>query len=51
MRFLGVESTSSHSSDDCLAARVFHTCPMPTPAARRTPGYRFKDGKLMIFRE
>jgi hypothetical protein len=24
---------------------------MPTPAAPRTPGYRFKDGKLMIFRE
>ncbi|QTN31212.1 PcfJ domain-containing protein [Akkermansiaceae bacterium] len=24
---------------------------MPSPAAPRTPGYRFKDGKLMIFRE
>jgi PcfJ-like protein len=24
---------------------------MPTPAAPRTPGYRFKDGRLMIFSE
>ena len=24
---------------------------MPTPSASRTPGYRFKDGKLMIFKE
>jgi hypothetical protein len=24
---------------------------MPAPLAPRTPGYRFKDGKLMIFRE
>ena len=24
---------------------------MPSPTAPRTPGYRFKDGKLMIFHE